>query len=250
MKLEEKIKNKFLYKKGKNFFKYLYFFTQTLKGLTKYKKSHSFGAQDLLIEYFFKNKSNGVYLDVGCYHPFLGSNTYKLFKKGWSGINIDLDFHSIDFFNHCRKRDLNIQIGASDVKGEVDYYFVHNRSAINSLDSKRSHHSTEVKKMPVDTLDNIIENSKFRGKKIDLVSIDVEGYEMKVLKGFDLEKYSPDLIFIEHVDLSMKKLEFYNQNIDNVLNSEIHIYMKKNNYSLVNWLHSDLVYVSDKIKDV
>ena len=56
MKLDEKIKNKFLYRKGFNLIKYLYFFFQKIKKKRFLKKSYSSGAQDLIIDYFFKNK--------------------------------------------------------------------------------------------------------------------------------------------------------------------------------------------------
>ena len=137
MKLEEKIKNKFLYSKGLNLIKYLYFFFQSIKKKRFLKKSYSGGAQDLIIDRFFKNNKKGVYIDVGCYHPFNGNNTKLLYDKGWSGINIDLDFHTIDFFNYIRKRDENINIAISDVEGEQELYFFHNRSAINSLSEIR-----------------------------------------------------------------------------------------------------------------
>ena len=85
--------------------------------------------------------------------------------------------------------------------------------------------------------------------KLIFLSIDVEGYEMNVLKGFDLEKYSPDIVVIEYVDLSMKKEEFYNNNITKVLASEISTYMQSQNYSFVNWLNQDLVYVNNKLRN-
>ena len=249
IRLDAVLKNKYLYSDKMNIFKYLYFMFQSIKGFKKYEKSYSFGAQDLIINHFFSNKKDGVYIDVGCYHPIIGSNTYKLFKKGWSGINIDLDFHTIDFFKFYRKNDHNIQIGVSDKKeNDIDMYFVHNRSAINSLDKKRIKNATEIRKINVDTLDNIIENSKFKNKKIDFVSIDVEGFETKVLKGFNLKKYSPSIVVIEFIDLAMKKIEFYHQDIGRVINSDIYKHMIKNDYSLVNWLHSDLVFTSNKLR--
>ena len=62
-----------------------------LKRKFKYKKkSYSFGGVDLLIDYIFKNKNKGFYIDIGCQHPISNNNTYLLFKKGWTGINIDL----------------------------------------------------------------------------------------------------------------------------------------------------------------
>ena len=133
MKLEEKIKQKYLYTTGFNLFKILYFFIQKLKSNNYIKRSYAGGAQDLIINYFFKDKKKGIYIDVGCYHPYNGNNTKLLYDRGWSGINIDLDFHSIDFFNFVRKRDENINVAISEKEGEKDLYFFHNRSAINSL---------------------------------------------------------------------------------------------------------------------
>ena len=38
---------------------------------------------------FFNNKSNGIYIDIGAYHPYRFSNTCLLHSRGWSGLNID-----------------------------------------------------------------------------------------------------------------------------------------------------------------
>ena len=106
-----------------------------------------------------------------------------------------------------------------------------------------------VKKIRTETLNSIIEKSPFRDKKINFLSIDVEGYEMNVLRGFNIEKYYPDVIVIEYLDLDFKKMEFHNQNIEKILNSELYRLMKAKNYHFVNWLHSDLVFVSNNIRD-
>ena len=250
MKLEEKIKEKYLYSSGFNLFKNLYFYIQKLKSNNYIKKSYSNGAQDLIIDYFFKDKKKGVYIDVGCYHPYNGNNTKLLYDRGWSGINIDLDFHTIDFFNFIRKRDENINIAISEKEGEKDLYFFHNRSAINSLSDIRKKGAKEIKRIKTKTLNSIIENSKFKDKKINLLSIDVEGHEIEVLRSIDLNKYFPEMIIIEFLERDiMDNLEFHNQNIDQVINSDIYQHMIKNNYHFVNWLHSDLIFVHNSIRN-
>lgn len=106
MKLDKYIKDNFINVSSSNPIKFLYLlFHKYIKKNSK--KSYSFGGIDLLISHFFRNQSNGIYLDVGCYHPIQGSNTYLLHKKGWSGINIDLDEVSIDLFDKFRKKDFN-----------------------------------------------------------------------------------------------------------------------------------------------
>tara|TARA_B100000427_G_C15461622_1_gene574335 strand:- start:458 stop:1210 length:753 start_codon:yes stop_codon:yes gene_type:complete len=249
MKIEEKFKQKFLYSYGFNLIKYLYFFIQKLKSYKFKKKSYSIGSQDLIINYFFKNKKKGIYIDVGCYHPYNGNNTKLLYDKGWSGINIDLDFHTIDFFNFVRKRDENINVAISEKESEKDLYFFHNRSAINSLSEIRKKEAKEIKKIKTKTLNNVFENSKFKNEKINLISIDVEGHEIEVLKSFNLSKYNPEMVIIEFLDRDIiNNLEFHNQNIDKILNSEIYKHMIKNNYQFVNWLHSDLIFVHNSVR--
>ena len=52
--------------------------------------------EDLNILNFFKNKRDGFYVDVGCFHPKKHSNTYFLYKRGWRGVNIDMEEEKID----------------------------------------------------------------------------------------------------------------------------------------------------------
>jgi len=248
VKIEEKIKQKYLYKPGFNLIKSIYFLFQKLKRNKFLKKSYSSSAQDIIIDHFFKDKSKGVYIDVGCYHPYKGNNTKVLYDRGWSGINIDLDFHTIDLFNHVRRRDENICAAISEEEGEKELFFFHNRSAINSLDKGRKNSANEIKKIKTFTLNSIIEKTKFRDKKINLLLIDVEGHELEVIKSINLKKYAPEMIIIESLDNDLSKLEFTNQSINSVLDSAIYKYMINNNYHFVNWLHSDLVFVHTSVR--
>ena len=206
-----------------------------------------------MLNYLYKDKFNGVYIDVGCNHPIDGNNTFILYQKGWSGINVDLDSHIIRKFNYFRPKDHNVNIAVSNSEDEADLFFYHESSAINTVSKDvynfRKKKIKEIKKIRCTTLDSITKNSSYSNKKINLLSIDVEGNELNVLKGFDLKKYYPEVIVIEYLDLVMEKLEFYNQNIDRIINSEIYKYLMNFNYHLVNWVHSDLVFVNNEIRN-
>ena len=104
-----------------------------------------------------------------------------------------------------------------------------------------------IKKIKTVILDNVLDKNNI--KTIDYLNIDVEGHELEVLKGFNIEKYNPKVISIEYLDLSLKKLEFKNNNIKNLLNSDIYDYFVNKNYSFVNWNHSDLIFVSNDFRD-
>ena len=221
------------------------------KKLNCFKRSYSFGSVDLLVNYFFKHKKKGIYLDVGCQHPVSNNNTYLLFKKGWSGINIDLDKKSIDLFNLVRKNDLNINAAISSNISEKKLFFYHDKSAINTLNKEVSNFQSakvkEVRSVKTNTLNNILQQNSIN--KIDYLNIDVEGHEIDVLSGLDIKKYLPDIISIEYLDLSMNRLEFKNNNLDNVVKSDIYKYMQSNGYSLINWNHADLIFVNNDLRD-
>ena len=241
MKIEEKIKNKYLYSKKINIFKFFYFYYQFLKSKFKPRLAYSHWGVDLIITKLLNSKNKGIYIDVGCHHPFLNNHSYLLYKSGWVGINIDIDYNSIDMFNFFRKKDVNIQTAVTDHKGEVDLFFYHNRAAKNTISKEFGSDAKEKKKINSDTLNNIIENSKFKNSKIDFVSIDVEGNEMNVLNGFNLKKYKPKLILLEFI-LPNKK-EFYEKDINEITNSEVYKFLIKNEYKLINWNHDDLLFM-------
>ena len=241
MKIEEKIKNKYLYSKKANIFKFFYFYYQFLKSKFKPRLAYSHWGVDLIITKLLNSKNKGIYIDVGCHHPFLNNHSYLLYKSGWEGINIDIDYNSIDMFNFFRKSDVNIQTAVTDHKGEVDLFFYHNRAAKNTISKEFGSDAKEQKKINSDTLNNIIENSKFKNSKIDFVSIDVEGNEMNVLNGFNLKKYKPKLILLEFIIPNKK--EFYEKDINEITNSEVYKFLIKNDYKLINWNHDDLLFM-------
>ena len=217
------------------------------------KKYFSFSGVDVVLENIFKNQHKGIYIDVGCQHPIKNNNTYLLYKKGWEGINVDLDKDNIELFNASRSNDHNFNIALSSEVKEVDLYFYHKKSPINTIDKKTSEFQkakvSSVKKIKTDTLNNIILNTKYKDCSFDLLSIDVEGHEMEVLKGFDLVKFSPNVIVVEYLDLNISKLEIKNLNIEDILNTEIYKYLVSKNYILVNSIYSDLVFVNKKFRD-
>ena len=241
MRFEETIKNKFLYSKNKNIFKYIYFYVQYFKSKIKLKKSYSNWGIDMMADFFFRHKTKGVFIDVGCHHPMINNNSYPLYKRGWNGINIDIDYSAIDSFNFLRSKDTNIEIAVSDTIGNSDLYFYHNRAAKNTLSKEKGLDAKQIRSIKTTTLNKIIEESIYKDQKINFLTIDVEGFELNVLRGFDFKKYKPELVVVELIQEGMT--EFFHQNITNIQNSDIYLYMIKQDYKLVNWIHDDLVFV-------
>ena len=216
------------------------------------KKSYSISNVDLIIDRMFSKVEKGVFIDLGCNHPIKFNNTYLLYKRGWRGINIDLDKESIDEFNKIRDKDYNIQsLISTNIGEEKEIYYYHSRSAINTLSRELLEHrktkkdSIKILKETTNTLENIIEKSPFKNQKINLLSIDIENHEYEALKNFNFAKFRIDVIVIEIHDLRQKKLEIYNQSLDFVVNSKIYKLLTNNSYKLVNWVNSDFVFVQE-----
>ena len=200
----------------------------------------------------FSKVEKGVFIDLGCNHPIKFNNTYLLYKRGWRGINIDLDKESIDEFNKIRDKDYNVQsVISNNIGEEKEIYYYHSRSAINTLSKELLEHrktkkdSIKILRETTNTLENIIEKSPFKNQKINLLSIDIENHEYEALKNFNFSKFKIDVIVIEIHDLREKKLEIYNQSLDFVVNSKIYKLLTNNSYKLVNWVNSDFVFVQE-----
>ena len=184
---------KFLIKSKILFTIYLFFFGIKYRYFFK-KKTYSQFGEDLIIDKFFGSYI-GKYVDIGCFHPIKYSNTALLNKKGWSGVNIDLNEVSIKFFNACRKNDLNITACLSDKKEDVIIYMDSEFSALNSiyLQNSKNFNFKQLKKKKIQTkvFSEIVEDS------FDFLNIDCEGSDYKIIKTIDLKKYKPKLINIE-----------------------------------------------------
>ena len=196
--------------------------------------------------------TNGFYLDIGAQHPISNNNTYILHKKGWNGINIDLDKKNIDLFNTARPNDINLNLAISSNVAEKKLYFYHDKSPINTLDKVVSDFQTasvkEIKRIKTTTLNIALQNLEFNNK-IDYMNLDVEGHEMDIFKAFDLSVYKPSIISVEFLDLDMKYLEFKNNDLQRIVNSDLYKHLLNNKYHFVNWLHGDLIFVHRDFRD-
>lgn len=146
---------------------------------------------------------NGIYVDLGAHHPYKYSNTAILYMMGWHGINVDADEDSIKIFNKYRKRDINIHSGVADKTGDLDYYCF-NDSALNTFDKSLIDFNEQlgfklidVKKMKVVNINDLLEQYLWPRSRIDVLDIDIEGFDELIIKAFDWKRYSPTIVLTE-----------------------------------------------------
>jgi FkbM family methyltransferase len=171
---------------------------------TEYARdSYSQEGEDILLERYFYTKRTGFYIDVGAHHPKRFSNTYRLYLQGWRGLNIDANPGSMRKFLRIRPRDINIEAAVSSVSKELTYY-VFEEPALNTFDqqlalkwaAEKSRLTREIKIVPV-PLWKLLDEYVPKNTKIDLLTVDVEGFDYDVLQSNDWTRYSPEYILVE-----------------------------------------------------
>ena len=169
-------------------------FLKLLLGRGVYTSYAQFG-EDLIIRPYTQRKK-GAYVDVGCYHPILYSNTYRLYRQGWQGVVIDPNKSLKTLFAVFRPRDTFIHAAVGE-QGKGTYVTFED-GAYNTFDTelaktyeKRSRRigTYSVSLHPLSELLDGIE-------RIDVLSIDVEGYDLEVLKTHNWSVV-PGLVIIE-----------------------------------------------------
>ena len=199
------LKNKFTYKI------YLYYNLYFRHKIFLNRNQYSQWGEDVFIIQYFQNKKKGIYLDIGCFHPFMYSNTCLLYKQGWRGINIDINLTAIDLFNIARPKDFNICTTIDQNKKEYKVFFDHHFSPLNTLSEsnyrvykKKYFKDASFKRIKSNTIDEILNLTNMRD--INFLNIDVEGFDFQILKQLIPKKINPELISIETHDVDGSKL--------------------------------------------
>lgn len=179
--------------------------------------SYSQEGEDLILARLLEStvKRKGIYIDIGAHHPTRFSNTYYFYKRGWSGLNIDACPGTKKLFRFLRPRDITIECGVGSREDILTYYSF-NEPALNTFSEnevkKKISSKFKVineKKIPVSTLKKILDENHFEEKKIDFMSIDVEGFDHEVVCSNDWSKYRPTIVAIELLNTSIEKVRLH-----------------------------------------
>lgn len=159
-----------------------------------YKMSyHSQSNEDRqFYEKYFKNKLNGIYVELGALDGIKYSNTF-LFENylGWSGILIEGGYKNcIKLMNNQNKRPRSQIICSAICKNE--YAEFKQKSAVGGIEGELPQNWFGLEKkqsftVKCSNISNILHIHKIT--HIDFFSLDVEGSELNVLETFDFSIY-------------------------------------------------------------
>jgi FkbM family methyltransferase len=154
----------------------------------------------------FGHKQGGYYVEVGALDGEKLSNTYYFEKElGWTGVLVEADPRQAE---SCRATRPNSTVSnrAACAPGSpptVTLQVAEGREEFSTLSANRVYSgilaerniTTQSIDVPAATLDQILEEAGT--KRIDFVTIDVEGHELDVMRGFDLKRWQPTVVLVE-----------------------------------------------------
>lgn len=157
----------------------------------------NFSEHNLLISYSYTHK-NPVLIDVGAHH---GCVSKAFADKGWRVIAFEPEKKNRNaFMNNLASLNNVTCIGkaVTDVSGQkVPFYVSNEHYGIHSL---KPFHDTHRLAYEVETvrLDDVLLELKV--SEVTILKIDIEGADFLALKGFNFEKYHPELVMVEFMD--------------------------------------------------
>jgi FkbM family methyltransferase len=163
--------------------------------------SYSLNFEDVILHRLFPGTENGFYVDVGAGHPRFENDTFSLYQRGWRGINIEPNqgFHAA--LIEERPRDANIRAVLSDSFGDVFTYYELDGSGLSTCDAEQAAAYQAIGldvvtlKFAATTLSSILSDAGVI--EINILKVDVEGFEEKVLAGNDWKRFRPDVVLVE-----------------------------------------------------
>lgn len=161
--------------------------------------------EDRWLDDFFVHKRDGFFVDVGAYDGVDLSNSYHFEQIGWTGVLVEPDPARAERCRVARPHSHTFHCAAVDSPDvrEITFHQVDAAGVFSTTNLTPEHtgrlsnmgHAFKAMTVPARTVDSMLE--EVGACRIDFASIDVEGAELSVLKGFDLQRWSPSIVVIE-----------------------------------------------------
>ena len=178
----------------------------------------------------FFGDTKGYFVEVGANEPRVRSQTWHLEQAGWSGLLIEPQPDLARELRAMRMAKV-FAVACSGPEHEGGTLPLHVAGPLSSLDRSGMAPGAApeaVIEVPIRTLDSVLDEAHAPAH-FDFLSIDVEGHEIEVLRGFDIARWQPRLILLE----------------DHVADLSKHNYLRNAGYRIVRRFENNGWYVPD-----
>jgi FkbM family methyltransferase len=159
--------------------------------------SYSQFGEDVVLWEYFGRKSDGFFVEAGANHPTVCSQTWLFEQQGWTGVLVEPLAAKCQLLRQQRPRSrvFQVALGAPEQRGRVQFAVAAGSDALSGLTTHPEVVVERVEEVEVWTLNDVL--AEAGNPKLDFVSIDVEGSELEVLRGFDLARHRPTVLLVE-----------------------------------------------------
>jgi len=166
--------------------------------------------EDVLLLEHFNLPPRGTYIDVGANHPWLSSNSYLLYRRGWRGVTVEPIDWLAQLQRKHRPRDTCLNAACSATRGSLPFYLMepHALSTLseaerNRLVSRGLARLVSEERVPVLTVADI--TGLLLDHRLDVLFTDAEDFEIEVLNGVNWVEGRPKVIVAELASLTSNR---------------------------------------------
>ena len=204
-------------------------------------KFYSQSGQDkFCYENFFKNKKEGVFVEIGCLNGIKFSNTFVFEQMGWKGICVEASPSNFELLKNnrnciCEKYAvapisgqkmsfMDIHGYGEGLSGIVEKYDPRHKQRIKRELKNNANKGYDIVEVETINFNDLLNTHNIHD--INLCSIDTEGGELEILKSIDFAKNKIEILLVEN----------------NYKNPQFKSYLKKFGFSHIETIGSDEVY--------
>ncbi len=229
--------------------KHLHHLRIALANLRPYPKvSYSQCGEDLIIDFLLKGMGfNKIsYLDIGAHDPISMNNTYLFYRQGGRGVCIEPNPRIYTRLKRHRRRDICLNAGVSETREDNVEFYILKSDTLSTFSKEKAEclvnyleeNIDDVIRVPILSINEVMQ---ILPECPNLVSIDTEGMDLRIIRGIDLKKYRPNVFCVETLTYEKHK---EGQKIHEIID-----YMDSFGYSLYADTYINTIFLDRFVRD-
>jgi FkbM family methyltransferase len=217
--------------------------------------SFSSDGEDFALIKYLAGIKNGNYIDIGSHQPVKHSNSFLFYLLGWKGVCVDPLPSLKNKYRFIRRRDKFINAGVFGSKSkdheDLNFFYYKNHRDNSTFDPDRAKELSDnfgrepssIISVPKITVAEILSSSEDllgEAKEIQMLNLDIEGFEIDILEDFFSCNVYPWTVCVEELGQTSETLQ----------NGEIFKLMKGNGYILGSRTFLSSIYILKNKLDI